>query len=213
LLQPGQGQDIFIPKRKSANMPLLIAKQSTGIITNQAVMTNHILLRKALPEDAQQLSELGIETFNDHFAYLYSAEDLNNFLKKAYDPSVMKMEIEHPENHIILAYVNGKLAGYAKSGKSKLPVQQPKHPAYELHRLYVQKFAQRMAVGKTLMKDAMQYFERAGANGIYIGVWSGNERAQQFYRKHGFEKVGEYHFMVGNQADDEWIMQYQRKAG
>jgi RimJ/RimL family protein N-acetyltransferase len=34
----------------------------------------------------------------------------------------------------------------------------------------------------------------------------GNERARRFYDRYGFEAVGRYDFMVGNQADEDIIM-------
>jgi ribosomal protein S18 acetylase RimI-like enzyme len=46
---------------------------------------------------------------------------------------------------------------------------------------------------------------------LYVGVYSENFRAQELYRRYGFEKVGEYHFMVGDHADLEWIMRRSAK--
>ena len=47
---------------------------------------------------------------------------------------------------------------------------------------------------------------------LYVGVYSENFRAQELYRRYGFEKVGEYRFMVGNHADLEWIMRRTQKT-
>ena len=41
---------------------------------------------------------------------------------------------------------------------------------------------------------------------IWLGVWSGNDKAQAFYAKRGFAKVGEYRFRVGETLDHEFIM-------
>jgi ribosomal protein S18 acetylase RimI-like enzyme len=37
-------------------------------------------------------------------------------------------------------------------------------------------------------------------------VWSENTRALRFYAEYGFTKLGQYQFMVGDHADQEWIM-------
>jgi hypothetical protein len=34
-------------------------------------------------------------------------------------------------------------------------------------------------------------------------VFTGNVKARRFYARHGFEEVAPYHFMVGDQADED----------
>ena len=41
---------------------------------------------------------------------------------------------------------------------------------------------------------------------LYLTVYTDNARARRFYARHGFEEVGAYTFMVGEQADDDIIM-------
>ena len=44
------------------------------------------------------------------------------------------------------------------------------------------------------------------AGALWIGVWSGNAKAQRLYAAHGFEKVGEYDYPVGAWRDREFIL-------
>lgn len=168
----------------------------------------HITLRPARIEDAAALAELGRITFCQNFAHLYTEQNLQGFLEGNYAPKLQAEEIAHPENHITLAVDGeGALVGYAKSGRCKLPVDAPAQPSYELHRLYLLPEAQGSGAGAALMQDALDYFRAAGAASVYIGVWAENHRAQAFYKRFGFTQVGEYHFMVGDHADDEFILQ------
>ena len=41
---------------------------------------------------------------------------------------------------------------------------------------------------------------------VLLSVWSQNHRAQAFYLKHGFEKIAEFKFPVGETLDDEFLM-------
>lgn len=41
---------------------------------------------------------------------------------------------------------------------------------------------------------------------LWVGVWSGNLKAQKLYAAHGFEKAGEYQYPVGRWLDDEFIL-------
>ena len=46
----------------------------------------------------------------------------------------------------------------------------------------------------------------------WLGVWSGNLRAQRFYRRYGFEKAGEYNYPVGKVVDREFIFHRPRSV-
>lgn len=170
-------------------------------------MTN-VILRNAVSADAAMLSKLCKEAFCDAFAHLYNAYDLQSFLDEVYALAAQEAEIASPSNHVMIAEMAGKPIGYALSGPCKLPVQNMPANSYELQRIYLLASATGQGAGKLLLNDAMQFFATQKAAAVYVGVWSGNHGAQKFYQQAGFEKIAEYHFMVGNQADEEWIMQH-----
>lgn len=172
-------------------------------------MTADFHLRPATLDDAVTLSELGRVTFIQNFGHLYSEKNLNDFLDGTYMPRLQADEIAYSENHITLACVGEKVVGYAKSGPNKLPVDNPPQPSYELHRIYLLPEAQGLGAGAALLQDALDFFARKQAASVYIGVWSENQNAQAFYRKYGFDVVGQYQFMVGEHSDDELILRMQ----
>ena len=47
---------------------------------------------------------------------------------------------------------------------------------------------------------------RRGARELWLGVWERNARAQAFYRKCGFEKVGTQIFVVGTDPQTDHVM-------
>lgn len=47
---------------------------------------------------------------------------------------------------------------------------------------------------------------QAGREPLYIGVWSENFGAERLYARHGFQRVGEYLFPVGEHRDLEFIL-------
>ena len=47
------------------------------------------------------------------------------------------------------------------------------------------------------------------AEELSLTVYTDNHRAKRFYERYGFEAIGRYDFMVGEQADEDIIM---RKA-
>ena len=41
---------------------------------------------------------------------------------------------------------------------------------------------------------------------VWLGVWEFNPRAIRFYTRHGFKKVGDHKFVLGNDAQNDWLM-------
>lgn len=164
-------------------------------------------LRRAEPHDAAALSALGRRTFIHEFGHLYAAQDLADYLDGTYTPAIQAQEIAAPDLRVTVVEQGGELTGYAVSGPCKLPVDAMPDGAYELRRIYLSPDMKGNGLGSALLADALDFFREEGASAVYVGVWSENRAAQAFYRKAGFEKIGDYRFMVGNHADAEWIMQ------
>ncbi len=54
-----------------------------------------------------------------------------------------------------------------------------------------------------MLADALAWL---GAGPVWVGVWSENHGAQRLYARHGFRRVGEYQFPVGEARDLEFIL-------
>jgi ribosomal protein S18 acetylase RimI-like enzyme len=77
--------------------------------------------------------------------------------------------------------------------------------ALELHRLYVDASTKGTGVAQALMHEALAWARGKGAKVMFLSVWENNARAQAFYRRYGFEHIGEHRFMVGRVADRDFI--------
>lgn len=173
-------------------------------------MTGGASLRRATLADAPALAELGAATFTQTFGHLYRPDDLGRFVEKSYAPSAYEEFIRDPETASWIAEsADGKPLGYAMAGPCDLPVDAMPARAGELKRIYILEEVQGAGLGKALLEAALAWLEDRFDH-VYLGVYFENFRAQEIYRRYGFEKVGEYRFMVGNHADPEWIM---KKAG
>lgn len=169
-------------------------------------MTASISSRPAQEDDAPALSALGRQTFIETFGGLYEPTDLNAYLDGTYAPELQLQEIRHPETRMQVMEDEGRLVAFCKSAPCYLPIEDKPANSWQIHRIYVLAEYKGKGLGRALLDDALQYFRDKSASAVYVGVWSGNHAAQGFYRRAGFEKWAEYHFAVGNQVDDEWIM-------
>lgn len=81
------------------------------------------------------------------------------------------------------------------------------HPTAELSKCYVLPGHHGEGVASRLMAESLRAGAEAGAGGMWLGVNEENARAQRFYGKHGFERVGAKHFLVGDRYEDDWVME------
>jgi ribosomal protein S18 acetylase RimI-like enzyme len=163
-------------------------------------------IRRAGPDDAEALSRIGAETFTETFGHLYPPEDLTAFLAYAYGLERTRAALADPARAAWLVEADGAVVGYAQAGPCDLPHDEVTPACGELHRLYVLKRLQGDGTGSRLLAETLAWLERDGPRRLWIGVWSENHGAQRLYQRIGFEKVGEYEFIVGQTRDREFIL-------
>ena len=162
------------------------------------------IYRSATPGDAATLNRIFDTSFCDAFAHLYHRNDLQLFLS-SFGVSDWEAQLGDPRFACRIAEVDGVAVGYVKIGPLKLPVE-TNGPALLLDQLYVLKEHHGAGIARELMDWAFDEARRRGAIQLFLTVYVDNHRARRFYDRYGFEAVGRYDFMVGNQADEDIIM-------
>jgi GNAT superfamily N-acetyltransferase len=162
-------------------------------------------IRRATLADAKTLAQIGVETFCETFEGLYSQGDLETYLSTAYDLERTRADLADPAKASWLVEADGQAIGYATVGPCGLPHDEVTPECGELKRIYVLRGWQGSGLAARLLDVTLRWLERDGPRTIWLGVWSENLKAQRFYAKHGFAKVGTYDFHVGHQIDLEYI--------
>ncbi len=165
-----------------------------------------VTIRQAGPDDAHTLSALAERTFVETFGHLYPQADLRGFLDEAYALERMQIVLAHPRYAIFLAEDDGVAVGHSAAGPCGLPHDQVQPDDGELKRLYLVNTHQNSGIGTRLFDATLAWLLRDGPRTLWVGVWSENFGAQRFYARHGFERVGQYKFPVGEILDDEFIL-------
>lgn len=169
-----------------------------------------VLIRSASPEDAGPLSDMGwrcfLATFIDGFGIPYPAPDLETFFQSSWSPQAFARKLEEPGAAWWVAERDGAVLAFANAGPNGLPHPDARPGELELRRLYVDQGAQGAGLGTKLLNLSLDWMTAHTAGALWIGVWSGNLKAQQLYAAHGFEMVGGYQFAVGDWMDDEFIL-------
>jgi ribosomal protein S18 acetylase RimI-like enzyme len=160
--------------------------------------------RDGTPEDAATLDGIFRTSFCDTFAHLYRPQDLETFLS-SFSVDDWEAQLRDPAFAVRIAETDGVPAGYIKLGPLKLPVESG-GTALLLDQLYVLKEHHGTGIARELMEWGFEEARRRGVEAIYLTVYIDNHRARRFYDRYGFEDVGRYDFMVGEQADEDIIM-------
>lgn len=179
-------------------------------------MTNEINIRFAVPEDAETLTEIAWKSFYDAFADhpKNAPEDLKNYMDEAFSVEAISHELADKNVFFFIAEIADKMVGYAKLKKNSREDCVSGENPLELCRLYSLNEYIGKGIGKTLMLKSIEFAEIHGHDFFWLGVWEFNFRAQEFYKKFGFEKCGEHVFQLGSDPQIDWIFQrpIQRKG-
>lgn len=166
-------------------------------------------LRLAVPSDATALAALKQltfhETFVEGFAIPYPSADLARFVEAHHSVAAVAGELHDAERTTWVVEDGDTLLGYAQVGPCKLPHPDVLPGAGELYQLYVRPQLHGHGIGRRLLHIALERLAATRPGPAWLGVWSGNHRAQRFYQAAGFAKVGEYDFPVGNWLDREHV--------
>lgn len=164
------------------------------------------VVRRATLADAPALAALGAETFTETFGHLYPPQDLDAFLEGSHSLDVWTRKFADPRTAIWIALLDSTAIGFLTVGACKLPIDGRESTAGEIQQLYVLARYHNLRLGSRLIDLGLDWLQAQGQTPIYIGVWSENLGAQRFYGRHGFDKVGEYGFPVGETVDREFIL-------
>ena len=175
-----------------------------------------ITFRRAGPADVDALKRLGCETFRetflDGFAIPYPPDDLASFMAANYTQAAFARKLAGARQATWIAERDGTALAYANAGPCHLPHPDVRPEHIELNRLYVLRAAQGLGLGRQLLETALGWMEAQGPGPLWLGVWSGNLKAQALYARHGFSRVGEYEFPVGTWRDHEFILKREGRV-
>jgi len=163
-------------------------------------------VRTAEESDAADLSALAERTFRATFAEANDVADLEAHCAQNFGVAIQRREIQDSGMRTLLACIGDGITGYSQvrlhAPKDCVETQRPA----ELLRIYVDAGWHGRGVAQALMSASVDVARDAGCDSIWLGVWEHNPRAIAFYRKLGFEPVGEHVFKLGNDPQRDVVM-------
>lgn len=163
-------------------------------------------VRPALAADAHALAALAIQVWLDTYATAGVNDLLGRYVLDAFTPSGFAALAQDERAALLVAESDAHLAGYALV---RFDAPQALAPAsdVELRTLYVQAPFTRAGVGTALLARARATVrERSGGDALWLSVNTRNRRACGFYEKHGFARMGQTWFTLGEARHENHVL-------
>jgi GNAT superfamily N-acetyltransferase len=171
-----------------------------------------INIRYATAIDNVLLSELGTRTFYDAFAADNTPENMKVYLAKSFSPEIQAAELAYSSSLFLIAEDKKIAVGYARLKQEHAPACVRGNRPIEIVRMYVRQEWIGGGVGKRLMEACLNEARKRECDTIWLSVWEHNSLAQAFYHKWGFVEVGQQIFQVGDDPQNDILMQRAVKA-
>ena len=170
-----------------------------------------IIIEPVKINELQTLANISSKTFHDTFQEVNTKENMDLFLDQNFNLFTLQSEFTNPANHFFFAKIKNDIVGYVKLSETNAPAQVRNMNALEIARIYAVREKIGSGVGKAMLEFSIALAEKMKKQIIWLGVWEHNIRAINFYERFGFKKVGEHVFMLGEDAQTDWLMQKELK--
>jgi len=172
-----------------------------------------VIIVPATIADVAGITIIGRETFKASFGHSMGPEDMQTYLDSNYVPEVIESDMLNPSNTFIVAREqhlgaqDDRVIGFLqlKRGTTE-PCLPTDIPLIEIHRIYIMVQFHGHGAGKLLVEEAHRVGQEENFAGIWLGVWEENIRAEQFYRRQGYERVGHHSFVIGSKVDRDNVL-------
>jgi ribosomal protein S18 acetylase RimI-like enzyme len=131
---------------------------------------------------------------------------MEKFMNGPFNRDLLIKEVCAPGNTFLMAVDGEEMTGYARLRENNSPPELAGIKTLEIARLYAASERIGKGIGKLLMQQSVDIARQKKISIIWLGVWEQNQRAIDFYTRWGFEKFGTQLFMVGDDAQTDWLM-------
>jgi diamine N-acetyltransferase len=167
---------------------------------------NGVVFRLGVAADAERLVELATRTYYETFVSVNTPENMQAYLSSAFTLPQFQADLAAPGITFHVAEKDKRLIAYAKLVAGTPPACVISERAIEIERFYMDRDWHGTGIASALMEICLNDARRQGFKTVYLGVWEHNLRAQAFYRKWDFVRVGEHVFQMGDDPQIDWWM-------
>ncbi|MEP6674875.1 MAG: GNAT family N-acetyltransferase [Ferruginibacter sp.] len=151
---------------------------------------------RAAKNDAEIIRNVGIVSFIESHGSSASAADIQNYVDEKFELQRVKNELSDAGNIFHIIYHDNEPAGYSKIIFNDPYQGSSIQNITKMERLYLLKRFYDAKLGLQLLNFNIDLCRQQQQAGMWLVVWTGNERAVRFYKKTGFETVAHSFFRI-----------------
>lgn len=168
------------------------------------------VVRVAVATDAAALHRVAALTFPLACTPRTPQEEKDAFIADQLSESAFVGYLADPTRLVLVAVDSDGLIGYSMlvtgvPGDTAVTDALHHHPTVELSKLYVHPDHHGDGTATRLLAATLDAARDLAAAGVWLGVSEENVRANAFYAKHGFARVGRKRFRIGDRWEDDNI--------
>ncbi|WP_037142390.1 GNAT family N-acetyltransferase [Rhodococcoides fascians] len=162
--------------------------------------------------EAEQLADVAAVTFPLACPPGSTQESIEAFIGEVLSHERFADYLDDPDRTILAAREDDSIVGYAmlirgEPADPSISAVLSTSPTMELSKMYVLPGHHGSEVSAALMAATVALAFDFGCAGIWLGVNQQNARAQRYYAKHGFHRVGNKTFTVGAEVHDDFVFE------
>ncbi len=163
-------------------------------------------IRQADIGDAGYIALLGRVTFTETFGHFFrNPQDLRDYYDRTFSVEKIQSSLKDPNNIFWLAFADDLPVGYAKLKlNSPAPFGGGEGDA-QLQKIYVLKDFLGQKIGPGMQNKLLAKAAESGAETVWLSALKSNERANNFYEKAGFVRIGQHDFQIGKEIFEYYV--------
>jgi ribosomal protein S18 acetylase RimI-like enzyme len=180
-------------------------------------MPEELQIRRATTDDAVPLASLAAATFPLACPPHTATSAIEAFIAQHLSRARVEEYLADPARELFVAVSAEKFAAeqggfvgytmlvYSEPADADVAAAITQRPTVELSKCYTVAEAHGRGVAAALVAASVDSARRRGAAGMWLGVSQLNARANRFYEKSGFERVGTKLFWVGDERNEDFV--------
>ncbi|MHA7943975.1 GNAT family N-acetyltransferase [Formosa sp. 3Alg 14/1] len=151
---------------------------------------------KANQTHSDLIVEVGTQAFRESHGHSASKTDIDSYISKTYKKETILEEFNNQKVLYHLIYSDGVIAGFSKIELDTTNKNITDLSITKLDRIYLLEAFHGKQLGAKLFQFNVELSKKQHQNGIWLAVWTENQKAVNFYQNMGFKIVGAFDFKI-----------------
>ncbi len=149
--------------------------------------------------EVESLAQLSRKTFIESHGHSADEKDIQAYADLNFSLKKLSADLQDSRIFFNKVYVNDQIAGYSKLIINEPNALTPITPLAKFERLYLLKDFYGLGLGEKLLNHNIEIARIHKQKGLWLFVWTENDKGLRFYQKNNFKSIGKYNFKISEQ--------------